>query len=104
MLTWEVVLDVEIALNNRPLCYLGDNIQLPALTPNSLLFLRQNQLPEPYYLGEVDLCRLAKYLQKCKQTFICGLGRPRPGVLARIKGASCGCRCSRAVSHSRYKR
>jgi len=68
MLTWEVVLDVEIALNNRPLCYLGDNIQLPALTPNSLLFLRQNQLPEPYSLGEVDLCRLAKYLQKCKQT------------------------------------
>ena len=65
----EVVLDVEIALNNRPLCYLEDDIQLPVLTPNSLLFLRSNQLPElePHHLGEVDLRRGAKYLQKCKQ-------------------------------------
>ena len=73
MLTWaelcEVVLDVEIALNNRPLCYLEDDIQLPVLTPNSLLFLRSNQLPElePHYLGEVALRRRAKYLLKCKQ-------------------------------------
>ena len=56
MLTWtelcEVVLDVEIALNNRPLCYVEDDIQLPVLTPNSLLFLRSNQLPElePHHL------------------------------------------------------
>ena len=63
LLTWaelcEVVLDVEIALNNRPLCYLEDDIQLPVLTPNSLLFLRSNQLPdlEPHHLEEVDLRR-----------------------------------------------
>ena len=73
LLTWaelcEVVLDVEIALNNRPLCYLEDDIQLPVLTPNSLLFLRSNQLPdlEPHHLEEVDLRRRAKYLLKCKQ-------------------------------------
>ena len=50
MLTWaelcEVALDLEIALNNRPLCYLEDDVQLPVLTPNPLLFLRSNQLPE----------------------------------------------------------
>ena len=63
MLTWaklcKVALDVRIALNNRPLCYLEDDIQLPALTPNSLLFLRSNQLPqlESHYSGEVDLRR-----------------------------------------------
>ena len=56
MLTWtelcEVVLDVEIALNNRPLCYVEDDIQLPVLTPNSLLFPRLNQQRElkPHHL------------------------------------------------------
>ena len=73
MLTWtelcEVVLDVEIALNNRPLCYVEDDIQLPVLTPNSLLFLRSNQLPElkPHHLREFDPRRRAKYLRRCKQ-------------------------------------
>ena len=42
----EVVLNVEIALNNRPFCYCEGDIQLPVLTPNSLLFLRSNRLPE----------------------------------------------------------
>ena len=75
MLTWtelcEVVLDVEIALNNYPLCYVEDDIQLPVLTPNSLLFLRSNQQPElkPYHLREFDPRRRAKYLQRCKQAF-----------------------------------
>ena len=86
MLTWadlcEVVLDVEIALNNRLLCYLEDDIQLPVLTPNSLLFLLSNQLSElePHLLGEVDLRRRARYLQKCKQA--------DHRVLERIEGAT----------------
>ena len=67
----EVVLDLEIALNNRPLCYVEDDIQLPVLTlNNSLLFLRSNQLPElePHHLREFDLRRRAnKYLRMCKQ-------------------------------------
>ena len=65
----EVVLDLEIALNNRPLCYADDDIQLLVLTPNSLLFLRSNQLPElePHHLWKFDLRRRAKYLQRCKQ-------------------------------------
>ena len=73
MLTWtelcEVVLDVEIVLNIRPLCYVEDDIQLPVLTPNSLLFLRSNQLPElkPHHLREFDPRRRAQYLRRCKQ-------------------------------------
>ena len=39
-LTWaelrEVLLDVEVALNNRPLSYVEDDVQLPIMTPNSL--------------------------------------------------------------------
>lgn len=39
LLTWpelcEIVLDVEVALNNRPLSYLEEDIQLPVLTPAS---------------------------------------------------------------------
>ena len=36
-LTWneleEVLLDVEVALNDRPLSYVEDDVQLPVLTP-----------------------------------------------------------------------
>ena len=33
----EVILDGEVALNNRPLRYMeDDDVQLPVLTPNSL--------------------------------------------------------------------
>ena len=51
------------------MCYLEEDIQLPVLTPNSLLFLRSNQLPElePHHLEEVDLRKRAKHLLKCKQ-------------------------------------
>ena len=42
MLTWgelqDVLLDIEVALKNRPLNYVEDDPQLPVLTPNSLLF------------------------------------------------------------------
>ena len=33
----DVVLDVEVALNNRPLSYIEDDVQLPVLTPNAML-------------------------------------------------------------------
>ena len=50
MLTWgelsEVLLDVEIAMNNRPLSNMEEDVQLPTRTPNSMLFLNQNYLPE----------------------------------------------------------
>ena len=34
----EVLLDVEITLNNRPLSYVDDDVQMPLLTPNAMLF------------------------------------------------------------------
>ena len=33
----EILLDVEITLNNRPLSYVEDDVQLPLLTPNMML-------------------------------------------------------------------
>ena len=72
LLTWselqDVLLDVEVALNNRPLSYVEDDVQLPVLTPNALLFGRPNQLPEEDYqnLDEHELRRQARYLRRCK--------------------------------------
>ena len=42
----EVILDVEIALNNRPLTYVEDDVQLPVLTLNAMMFGQPNLLPE----------------------------------------------------------
>ena len=35
----DVLLDIEVTLNNRPLGYQEDDIELPTLTPNSLQFV-----------------------------------------------------------------
>jgi len=43
MLRWaeleEVVLDVEVALNNQPLGYLEDDVELPVFIPHSVLHM-----------------------------------------------------------------
>ena len=64
----EVLLDVEIVLNNRPLSYTEDDIQLPTLTLNALLFIKCNLFPELqlYHLKEADLRKRAKFLQQSK--------------------------------------
>ena len=53
----EVILDVVVALNNRPLGYVEDDFQLPTLTPNTLLFGQPNILPElePYHIVDTNL-------------------------------------------------
>ena len=72
LLSWtelqEVLLDVEVALNNRPLSYVDDDVQQPLLTPNSLLYVQSNLLPElePHHIQDYDLRKRAKYLRKCK--------------------------------------
>ena len=72
LLSWkelqEVLLDVEVALNNRPLDYVEDDIKLPILTPSSLLHMQPNTLPElePNRIQDYDLRKQAKYLGKCK--------------------------------------
>ena len=72
LLSWgelsDVILDIEVAINNRPLCYVEADVQFPTLTPNTMLFLNSNILPElqPYQLEERDLQKRAKFLQKTK--------------------------------------
>ena len=65
----EVLLDVEVALNNRPLSYVEDDVQFPVLTPNSMLFLNSNILPElkQHNIEDGDLRKRAKHLMKCKE-------------------------------------
>ena len=60
----EVLLDVEITLNNRPLSYVEDDVQMPLLTPNAMLFLNSNLLPElqPHHIETADLRKRAKHL------------------------------------------
>ena len=71
-LTWselkDVLLDVEVTLNNRPLGYVEDDVQLPLLTPNTLLFGQPNQIPEEDDQGieDLNLRKRVKYLQRCK--------------------------------------
>ena len=71
-LTWcelqDVLLDIEVALNNRPLSYVEDDIELPTLTPNSLMFGLPNLIPEQDYqdMDEPELRRRARNLQRCK--------------------------------------
>ena len=52
----EVLIDVEVVLNERPLCYVED-IQQAILTPNSMIFSQTNQLPElkPHHLEDQSL-------------------------------------------------
>ena len=67
MLTWEelseVLLDVEIVMNNRPLSYMEEDVQLPTLTPNSMLFLNPNYLPElkPHHQEVASMRKRAKF-------------------------------------------
>ena len=64
----EVVLDVEVAMNNRPLSYLEEDIQAPVLTPNSMLQINPSYLPEletQQTEGE-DLRKRARILKNCK--------------------------------------
>ena len=58
----EVILDIEITLDNRPLGYMEDNVELPVLTPNSLSFGQPNILPEmdPSGIEDADLRKCAK--------------------------------------------
>ena len=65
----EVLLDVEQTLNNRPLSYVEDDIQLPILTPNALILGEINLIPteeESYQIEKGDLRTRFRYLKRCK--------------------------------------
>ena len=62
----DVLLAMEVALNNRPLSYVEEDVQLPVQTPNILQFGRPNLLPEDHNQENPDLRKRARYLAKCK--------------------------------------
>ena len=87
MLTWlvlqDVLLDVEVALNNRPLSYVEEDPQLPMLIPNTLLFGQPSFLPvlEHNHLGRPQICAseqsTSRYAKMC-----CG----SDGQMSTLKG------------------
>ena len=62
----EVLLDVEVTLNNRPLCYVEDDVQLPLLAPRAMLFGQPKSIPEDLDEEDADLRKRARYLRRCK--------------------------------------
>ena len=63
------MLDVKGALNNHALSYHEDDVEMPALTPKSLLNINPVQVPElkEHHLESQDLRKRAKFLKRCKQ-------------------------------------
>ena len=69
----EILIDVEVILNNRPLGYVEDNIQLPVLTPNMIIHGTNITLPEDTVENDPDVnepkpSKFAKHLKKCKDS------------------------------------
>lgn len=59
---------MEVTFNNRPFSYADDDVQLPLLTPNSLMYTQPNTLPElePHHIEDRDLSKRVRYLKRCK--------------------------------------
>ncbi len=67
----EVLMDVEVTLNNRPLGYMEEDIESLPLTPNTLIHGANISLPEEDMddLEEDEVKKMskrAKYIQRCK--------------------------------------
>ena len=63
----EVLLDVEVTLNNRPMCYVEDDVQLPVLTPSAMMFGQPKLIPDEHLDEEdLDLRKRVRYLRRCK--------------------------------------
>ena len=64
-----MVLNVEVAVNNRPLSYVEDDVELPVLTPVTMMNAQCNLLPEEDAdaVENVDLCKRARCVRRCKE-------------------------------------
>ena len=64
----EVVLDVEICMNNRPLNYLEDDAEFPVLTPNAFVLQQSNAVPEIgcHNIEDGDLRKRTRFLRSVK--------------------------------------
>ena len=64
----EVMLDIEINMNNRPLTYLDNKIEQPILTPNVLLQGQIINVPDiQLEEGNPDIRKRQRYINKRKQ-------------------------------------
>ena len=63
----EIILYIEVTLNNRPLMYVEEDIQMPVLTTNTLLYGQPLLLPEEDPDEDVpEMNRRQLYINKCK--------------------------------------
>ena len=63
----EIVLDIEVTLNNRPLMHVEKDIQMPLLTPNTLQYGQPLLVPEEDLDKDVPkMRRQQRYINKCK--------------------------------------
>ena len=63
----EIVLDIVVTLNNRPLMYVEEDIQMPLLTPYTLLYGQPQLVPEEDLDEDVpEMKRRQRYINKCK--------------------------------------
>ena len=63
----EIVLDIEVTLNNRPLMHVEEDIQMPLLTPNTLQYGQPLLVPEEDLDKDVPkMWRQQRYINKCK--------------------------------------
>ena len=63
----EIVLDIEVTLNNRPLMHVEKDIQMPLLTPNTLQYGQPLLVPEEDLDKDVPkMKRQQRYINKCK--------------------------------------
>ena len=63
----EIVLDIEVTLNNRPLMHVDEDIQMPLLTPNTLQYGQPLLVPEEDLDKDVPkMRRQQRYINKCK--------------------------------------
>ena len=59
-------MDVEVAMNNLPLSYVEDDVQLSVLTPCAMMYGQPRLVPE----GSIEQGRRrkgVKYLHRCKE-------------------------------------
>ena len=72
-LTWaeleEVLLDIKIIINNRPLTYIEEEIDHPILTPNNLILGRDVNFPDaaPHESESETIKKRHKYIKRCKE-------------------------------------
>ena len=65
----EVLLDIEIIVNNRPLTYIEEEIDYPILTLNSLILGCDVNFPDaaPHESESETIKKRPKYIKRCKE-------------------------------------